>query len=64
MDIEAIVNEEVAKEFHKAYERLAPLFDYTTRPDSAVDWADVPEQNKSLMIAVVADLVKNHHICL
>lgn len=48
--------ETLAKAFHEAYERLAPQFGYETRKDSAVPWADVPERNRKLMIAVCAEL--------
>jgi len=46
------MSEKLAKLFHETYERLAPTFGYETRKDSAVPWADVPEMNKRLMIAV------------
>jgi hypothetical protein len=49
--------EEIAREFHEAYERLAPDFGYKTREASAKPWAEVPEQNKRLMIAVVRELI-------
>ena len=42
----------LAEIFHETYERLAPMFNYQTRPASAVPWAAVPEHNKKLMIAV------------
>lgn len=51
--------ERIASRFHEAYERLAPLHGYETREASAVPWADVPEQNKSLMVAVVESLLEN-----
>ena len=47
----------VAKKFHEAYERLAPEFGYTTRMSSAQPWEDVPEPNKSLMIATAQALL-------
>lgn len=47
-----ITAEELAKLFHDTYEELAPNYGYTTRRSSAVPWEDVPEPNKSLMIAV------------
>ena len=49
--------EQLAKLFHDTYERLAPSFGYQTRPDSAKPWANVPEPNKSLMIAVAAEVL-------
>lgn len=56
--------ERVARAFHETYERLAPQHGYETRKASAVPWADVPENNKSLMIAVVADLLADGPITL
>ena len=44
--------DELAQFFHETYERLAPDHGYETREASAKPWADVPEQNKGLMIAV------------
>jgi hypothetical protein len=49
--------EELAQKFHDTYERLAPNYGYTTRQSSAVAWKDVPEPNKSLMIAVAAEIL-------
>jgi hypothetical protein len=49
--------EELARRFHEAYERLAPVFNYQTRRETAVPWDEVPEQNKRLMIAVCAELL-------
>jgi hypothetical protein len=49
--------EEIARAFHETYERLAPDHGYETRKASAVPWADVPEQNQSLMIAVAQSLL-------
>jgi hypothetical protein len=46
--------EELARRFHETYENLAPLYGYKTREATAVQWEDVPEPNKSLMIAVAA----------
>lgn len=48
----------IAQAFHEAYERLAPDHGYETRKASAVPWNQVPEQNKSLMIAVVGALIE------
>ena len=49
--------EMVAREFHKAYEDLAPHFGYKTRQDSAVPWEEVPEKNRNLMMAVITELL-------
>lgn len=50
--------EGVAAAFHSAYEALAPEHGYETREESATDWANVPEENKSLMIATVGSLME------
>ncbi len=49
---ECLDAEKMAESFHVYYERLAPDFGYKTRDESAMVWADVPEKNKLLMIAV------------
>lgn len=54
--------EYVAKKFHEAYEELAPDHGYETRKDSAVAWEDVPDRNKSLMIATVKKLMEDRVI--
>ena len=51
--------ERLAKRFHEAYERLAPDFGYKTREASAVPWADVPPENKALMIAVAREILND-----
>ena len=56
-DVLADDPEALARQFHEAYERLAPSFGYQTRKASAVPWADVPEQNKTLMIAVAGEVL-------
>lgn len=47
----------VAERFHEIYERLAPAFSYETRRESAVPWADVPEENRALMVATARELL-------
>ena len=49
--------ESVAKLFHETYERLAPAFGYETRKRTRVPWEQVPERNKHLMIATVAEVL-------
>lgn len=49
--------EAIAQAFHETYERLAPEHGYETRKASAVPWEQVPEQNRNLMVAVVAELL-------
>lgn len=51
--------EQIAALFHRLYEELAPQFGYTTRPESAVPWSQVPENNRYLMTTVVR-LVLQH----
>ena len=46
-----------ARDFHDTYERTAPQFGYETRPESAKPWAEVPEKNRKLMIAVCAEVL-------
>lgn len=50
--------ERIARAFHEAYERLAPDFSYATRVESAKPWVEVPEANRTLMIAVVDELLR------
>ena len=50
--------EQLAQLFHDIYERRAPEYGYTSRKSSAMPWADVPEPNKSLMIAVAQEVLK------
>lgn len=49
--------ESIAREFHEAYEKLAPAYGYETREESAVPWEQVPEPNRKLMVAVVEALL-------
>lgn len=53
-----VTPEIVAKFFHETYEKLAPDFGYKTRKDSNVDWKDVPDKNKKLMIAVAEKVIE------
>lgn len=57
MQTKTTTAERVAKEFHETYERLAPIYAYRTREASAVPWAEVPENNRALMIAVCESLL-------
>jgi hypothetical protein len=50
--------EVIARQFHSAYERLAPAHGYETREASAVPWDDVPERNRLLMQATVGALLE------
>ena len=46
--------ETLARQFHEAYERLAPSYGYQTRAETReVPWARLPAANKELMVHVV-----------
>lgn len=49
----------IARELHRNYEALAPLFGYATRAATAVDWDDenFPKENKALMEATAQALL-------
>jgi hypothetical protein len=49
--------EAIAAEFHRTYEALAPQFGWDTQPRSRVEWDEVPEGNRRLMVAVVEELL-------
>lgn len=53
----AATTEEIARKFHKYYERLAPRFGWATQSESAVPWDDLPDRNRLLMLAVVARIL-------
>lgn len=50
--------DELARFFHETYERLAPDYGYKTREESAVPWDDVPTDNKALMTATCAEVLR------
>jgi len=50
--------EELAHFFHDTYERLAPRYDYETRPDSAKPWRDVPPKNRQLMVETARRVIQ------
>lgn len=52
-----VTPEGMARAFYEAYETFAPHFGYTTRPESGVPWEQVPEANRSLMVAVVRNVL-------
>lgn len=52
-----MTDEDIARRFHDAYERLAPRFGWETQQRSRVEWDDLPEENRALMVAVVAEVV-------
>jgi hypothetical protein len=45
---------QVARWFHEAYEQMASLREYETRPESAVPWEQVPLNNRALMLDTAA----------
>lgn len=49
----------IARAFHEAYEGLAPFHGYETREASRKPWEEVPENNRSLMIATVSQLLRD-----
>jgi hypothetical protein len=49
---EQMTDEALARLFHDTYERLAPEFGYETREASRKPWEEVPQQNRTLMVAV------------
>lgn len=49
--------ERIARAFHETYERLAPTHGWQTQERSRRAWDDVPDENKSLMIAVARALI-------
>ena len=54
-DADRVANAEwLARRFHEHYERLAVACGYETRPESRVQWADVPGQNRTLMVATAS----------
>jgi len=52
----------IAAEFHRIYEAFAPVYGYQTQEASAKPWDEVPEQNRLLMTAVVAELIASRTI--
>lgn len=53
-----VAAEQIARRFHDTYEHLAPYHGYETRESSRRPWADVPKANRELMIATVAQLLR------
>lgn len=54
----ANVHEAIAEAFHTEYEERAPLHGWETQRRSRVAWADVPEENRTLMVGVVGALLR------
>jgi len=57
--IKRLSAESLAKKFHTLYEKYASEYDYETRKESAVQWANVPEKNKRLMIRVCKEILES-----
>jgi hypothetical protein len=55
--------ETLAQRFHEAYERLAPQYGYETREGSSVPWEHVPIENRALMIATCAEVLRATDLC-
>lgn len=49
--------EVVARKFHDEYEHLAPLYGWETQERSRVEWGDLPENQRKLMVHVVGNLI-------
>lgn len=54
---------DIAREFHREYERLAPAFD-KTRTEPTIPWEYLPSNEKVLRVAVVGYLLNNKVIAL
>ncbi len=54
--------ERIAAAFHDAYEDQAADFGYRTREATAVPWADVPANNRALMVATARRLLDDLEI--
>lgn len=49
--------ERIARRFHEEYEALAPAHEWATQEASAVPWDDLPDNQRRLMVNVVANLI-------
>ena len=47
----------IARDLHDTYERLAPDYGYSTRPESRKEWSELPDNLRHLMLAVVDSVV-------
>lgn len=47
----------IARRFHEEYEHIAPMYGWTTQEASRVDWDDLPDNQRKLMVHVVANLL-------
>lgn len=51
---------QLAKLFHETYERLAVECDWQTQKSCQVPWDELPENNKTLMLAVCSELTEHY----
>jgi hypothetical protein len=51
--------EAIARAFHERYEALADAHGWKPQDSTRVVWEDLPEQNRSLMIGVVRELLRD-----
>jgi hypothetical protein len=51
--------EAIARAFHERYEEQADEHGWKPQEATRVAWEDLPEENRSLMIAVVRDLLRD-----
>jgi len=54
--------EVIARSFHKEYEFLAPIYGWATQEASRVDWEDLPDNQRKLMVHVVGTLLAMGYI--
>ena len=57
LDLDAWV-EPIARLFHDTYEELAPRYGWETQERSRKEWADVPPENKAVVLATTAEVVR------
>ena len=50
------MSEQLAKKFHDTYERLSIEYGWKTQEQCQVNFADLPKENRELMIAVVSEV--------
>jgi len=50
--------EELARAFHNTSERLAPVYGVSTEDETPIAWEDLPEQERTLMIATATEILK------
>lgn len=48
---------ELARAFHDSYTRFAPALAWTEQEGTSVEWDELPENNRRLMLVVALDLL-------